>query len=178
MTTVTPTSKRIGHNETAMPDAPEHPDGTQQAISDLGAVLKARRRAKRLSLRDLSAQIGVSLNTLSRVERGHVPDLKNFRRIVDWLELPAETFLDQPTAAVTTTEIIVRHLRSDPRLSGPAVNEIAELVESMYHRLVSERPQVAIHLRAAKTFTPAAGVLLAEILSDIQSGLLASPDPD
>jgi transcriptional regulator with XRE-family HTH domain len=117
----------------------------------------------------------VSLNTLSRVERGHIPDLKNFQRIVDWLDLPAETFLvEQPTEAATTPEIIVRHLRSDPRLSGRAVDQIAELVETMYHRLVSEQPKVAIHLRSAKTFTPAAGALLSEILTDIQSGLLSS----
>jgi transcriptional regulator with XRE-family HTH domain len=159
---------------TAMVDVTDPADGTQQNINQLGAILKARRRAKRLSLRDLSAEIGVSLNTLSRVERGHVPDLKNFQRIVDWLDLPAETFLEQPTEAATTPEIIVRHLRSDPRLSGRAVDQIAELVETMYHRLVSEQPKVAIHLRSAKTFTPAAGALLSEILTDIQSGLLSS----
>lgn len=161
-----------------MTDVHERPDANQQHISQLGAALKARRRAKRLSLRDLSAEIGVSLNTLSRVERGHVPDLKNFQRIVDWLDVPAETFLERPTEAATTPEIIVRHLRSDPRLSGRAVDEIAELVESMYHRLVNEQPKVAIHLRSAKTFTPAAGALLAEILTDFQSGLLSSKDPD
>jgi transcriptional regulator with XRE-family HTH domain len=163
---------------TAMADTHDPPDGTQQSISQLGAVLKARRRAKRLSLRDLSAEIGVSLNTLSRVERGHVPDLRNFQRIVDWLDLPAETFLEQPADTVTTPEIIVRHLRSDPRLSGRAVDEIAQLVETLYHRLVNEQPKVAIHLRSAKTFTPAAGALLAEILGEIQSGLLSSWDAD
>src|SRR6266545_1961337 len=99
-------------------------------ISNLGAILKARRRAKRLSLRDLAAETGVSLNTLSRVERGHVPDLKNFQRIVDWLELPAETFLEDATEMSSTPEIIVRHLRSDPRLSENAAEEIARLVES------------------------------------------------
>ena len=160
-----------------MTDESDPAEGIQPHISQLGAALKARRRAKRLSLRDLSAETGVSLNTLSRIERGHVPDLNNFQRIVDWLDLPAETFLQPPTAATSTPEIIVRHLRSDPRLSGRAVDEIAELVETMYHRLVSEQPKVAIHLRSAKTFTPAAGTLLSEILSDIQSSLLSSWDP-
>ena len=42
-------------------------DMADRASSKLGAALKARRRAKRLTLRVLSAEIGVSFNTLSRV---------------------------------------------------------------------------------------------------------------
>lgn len=145
-------------------------------ISSLGAILKARRREKRLSLRDLADQTGVSLNTLSRVERGHVPDLKNFQRIVDWLELPAESFLE-PVGEASTPEVIARHLRSDRRLSKEAATKIVALVEEMYHNLVGEQPTVALHLRSAKTFTPAASALLAEILSEMQSNIQASvPD--
>lgn len=141
------------------------------AGSKLGATLKARRRAKRMTLRDLSAEIGVSYNTLSRVERGHIPDLKNFQRIVDWLEMPAEAFTH--AADVPTTEVIARHLRSDNRLTEEAATKIASVVEEMYHSLVAERPPLAIRLRSAKTFTPAAGALLADILGDMQSALLS-----
>lgn len=142
-----------------------------RASSKLAAALKARRRAKRLTLRDLSAEIGVSFNTLSRVERGQIPDLKNFQRIVDWLEMPAEAFT--ASEALPTTEVIARHLRSDSRLTEAAATQIASVVEQMYHSLVGERPPLAIHLRSAKTFTPAAGALLAEILGDMQSALLS-----
>ncbi len=140
--------------------------------SKLGAALKARRRAKRLTLRDLSDEIGVSFNTLSRVERGHVPDLKNFQRIVDWLEMPAELFTDVDEE-VSTPEVIARHLRSDRRLSDEAASKIHGMVEEMYRKLAGERPALAIHLRSAKTFTPQAGVLLADILDDFQTALLA-----
>jgi transcriptional regulator with XRE-family HTH domain len=138
--------------------------------SKLGAALKARRRAKRLTLRDLSDEIGVSFNTLSRVERGHIPDLKNFRRIVDWLEMPAEMFTHED---VRTPEIIARHLRSDDRLSEDAASKLVTIVDEMYRKLAEERPVLAIHLRSAKTFTPAAGAVLADILADFQSTLLA-----
>lgn len=148
---------------------------SEQDISALGAVLKARRREKRLSLRDLADQTGVSLNTLSRVERGHVPDLKNFQRIVDWLELPAEHFL-APMGKTSTPEVIARHLRSDQRLSNEAVTKMLALVEEMYHRLVGEQPTLSLHLRSARTFTPAAGALLGEILGEMQSNLQASLD--
>jgi transcriptional regulator with XRE-family HTH domain len=160
-----------------MTELPGSGHGSPQGISQLGARLRAQRRAKRLSLRDLAAQIGVSLNTLSRVERGHIPDLKNFQRIVDWLNVPAEIFLEPPTDAASTPEIIVRHLRSDPRLSSHAVDKIAELVEDMYDQLANEQQTVAIHLRSAKTFTPAASALLSEILSEMRSELLSTWEP-
>ncbi len=139
--------------------------------SQLGAILRARRREKRLSLRDLAAGIGVSMNTLSRVERGQVPDLKNFQRIADWLDMPTESLLYPTRDPSPTPEIIARHLRSDRRLPTEAAREIARLVEDMYYQLVRGATPVSVHLRSAKTFTPAAGALLSEILHDIQSAL-------
>ncbi|HEY0695194.1 MAG TPA: helix-turn-helix transcriptional regulator [Kribbella sp.] len=155
------------------PPVPEPASDGQPNVTQLGAVLKARRRAQRLSLRDLAAEIGVSLNTLSRVERGYVPELKNFQRIVDWLDVPAEAFLEPADTPASTPEIIARHLRSDQRLTDNAAAQIAQIVEEMYYKLAGER-QLALHLRSAQTFTPAAGALLAEILTDMRSTLLGS----
>jgi transcriptional regulator with XRE-family HTH domain len=141
-------------------------------IANLGAILRSRRREKHLSLRDLHELTGVSVNTLSRVENGNVPDLKNFRLIVEWLELPAERFLERAGEA-STPEVIARHLRADRRLPEAAARQIVEMVEEMYHKLVSEQPSLSLHLRAAKTFTPGASTLLAEILGEMQSKLQA-----
>lgn len=141
--------------------------------ADLGAVLKARRREKHLSLRDLHEITGVSVNTLSRVERGHIPGLTNFRRIIDWLDEPAERFLELAGDA-STPEVIARHLRADRRLSQDAAAQLAGMVEEMYRELIARRPALELHLRAAKTFTPGAATLLADILGEIQSNLEAS----
>lgn len=143
-------------------------------IADLGSVLRSRRRKKNLSLRDLADETGVSLNTLSRVERGHVPDLKNFQLIIEWLDVPAEHFLEG-TPGSSTPEVIARHLKADRRLPSEAASKIAELVEDMYHKLTAEQPTFSLHLRAAKTFTPGASVLLAEMLDEIQTKLQSSP---
>lgn len=148
-------------------------DMPKTEIANLAAILKARRREKHLSLRDLADLTGVSLNTLSRVERGHVPDLKNFQLIIDWLEMPADRFFDEPGTA-STPQVITRHLRADRRLPDDAATKIAELVEEMYHRLVGEQPAMSLHLRSAKSFTPGAGAFLAEILSEMWSNLQAS----
>jgi hypothetical protein len=94
--------------------------------------------------------------------------------IVEWLELPAERFLE-PVGKASTPEVIARHLRADRRLPQDAAAKIAELVEDMYHTLIGEQPTLSLHLRSAKTFMPGAGALLADILSEMQSNLRASP---
>jgi transcriptional regulator with XRE-family HTH domain len=144
-----------------------------EPLSQLGVLLKERRREKRLSLRDLADETGVSFNTLSRVERGHVPDLANFRRIVDWLEVPPETFFD-PEPSASTPHAIAKHLQSDRRLSSEAAARISGMVEEMYGKLAAESV-LAVHLRSAKTFTPAAADKLGGILSDMQAALTKRP---
>lgn len=140
----------------------------------LGDELKVERRRRRLSLREVSYATGVSVNTLSRVERGHLPDLKNYQRIIDWLGVPADMFLDADQQDTPSTpEVIARHLRADSRLDESAVNQLTTLIQNMYSQLVNERPRVAAHMRSAKTFTPAAGTLLAEILAEMQHTLEA-----
>jgi transcriptional regulator with XRE-family HTH domain len=143
-----------------------------EPIADLGAVLRAQRRRQRLSLRDLADQTGVSFNTLSRVERGHIPDLKNFHRITDWLGMPPEAFLGASEETPSTPSVIARHLMADRRLDPDAAAKITALVEEMYNALALKRPAVAVHLRSAKTFTPAAGAALADLLGEMQQNLL------
>lgn len=139
----------------------------------LSDALKAERRKRRLSLREVSYETGVSVNTLSRVERGYLPDLKNYQRLVDWLEVPADTFLEtrRPESIAGTLDLVARHFRADPGLTAEAAEKLTALVQDMYGRLVSERPRLAAHMRSAQTFTPAAGALLADILSDMQATL-------
>ena len=104
-----------------------------------------------------------------------MPDLRNFRAIVDWLDVPAETFFESEQEPTWTPSVIARHLRADPRLSEEGAGQIAELVHEMYTNLTRQSQPLAVHLRSASTFTPAAGALLAEMLSDMQATLLA-PD--
>lgn len=102
-----------------------------------------------------------------------MPDLRNLRRIAEWLEVPMEMFIESG-GSTSTPEVIARHLSSDQRLSTEASTKIAQLVEEMYHQLVSEQPTLAVHLRSAKTFTPAAGAALAEVLREMQASLTDS----
>jgi transcriptional regulator with XRE-family HTH domain len=140
---------------------------------ELGSALKAERRKRRLSLREVSYETGISVNTLSRVERGYLPDLKNYQRLIDWLGVPADTFLETSTteSPAGTLDLVARHFRADPGLTSEAAEKLTSLVHDMYSKLVSERSRLAVHMRSAQTFTPAAGTLLADILNDMQATL-------
>ena len=75
------------------------------SLKSLGRLV-AQKRGK-LGIRATARQIGLSPATLSRVENGQLPDLANFTKLCQWLELdPASVLgfdpadLDRPTVAV------------------------------------------------------------------------------
>lgn len=146
-------------------------------IKTLGLLVRREReRRGRLSLRAAAEQADVPFNTLARVEKGDLPDLTNFRRIVTWLGLPPERFFDPPqTRTETTPEVIALHLARDPNLSDAAAEKIAALVRELYGALAASEPGVSVHLRAAPTFTPAAARKLGELLERIQEAVVATP---
>lgn len=49
------------------------------------------RRGER-GLREIAAEIGTSASTLSRIEKGKLPDVNTFLMLCEWLELPSDYF--------------------------------------------------------------------------------------
>lgn len=143
-------------------------------ISSLQNRLKTERTKRGLSLRAAAEEAEVPFNTLARVEKGHLPDLANFRRIVTWLGLSPELFFQPPRIRTETTpEVIAHHLIRDPNLSEAAAGQIAELVRQLYVNLARPTQSVQVHLRAASTFKPEAARLLGDLLSSMQARLVA-----
>jgi transcriptional regulator with XRE-family HTH domain len=142
---------------------------------DIDAVkvhVRQHRKELGLSLRAAADQSGVPFNTLARVEKGYLPDLANFRRIVEWLGLAPELFFQPPRIRTENTpEIIAHHLCRDPNLTGEAARHIAGLVRELYASLARPPREVRIRLRAAPTFKPDASRLLGELLEDMQQKL-------
>ena len=148
-------------------------DGPSQPA--LGDALRAERRRRRMSLRDLADEVGVSFNTLSRVERGHLPDLTNYNRIVTWLSAPglALAGIDLTEGEdVSTPELLAKHLYTDPRLKPEQANKMMALIRDMYDQLAAPKPAFAVHLRSGQTFLPEVGTLLASALEDMHTALV------
>lgn len=141
-------------------------------LDQLGPLLRAERTRRGLSLRALADETKVSFNTLSRVERGHVPDLEAFQRIVGWMGYtPAQFLGPDKVGGVDTPDAVAHMLRSDPALSEGAATQIADLVRNLYASLSESPKEATVHLRAASTFTPRAGQLLADLVDRMQSAL-------
>ncbi|MGK7346056.1 MAG: helix-turn-helix domain-containing protein [Candidatus Nitrospinota bacterium M3_3B_026] len=58
---------------------------TKLTLENLGRKLEAKRAS--LGVRAAAKEIGISPATLSRVERGHMPDLATFKKICMWLNI-------------------------------------------------------------------------------------------
>ena len=148
-------------------------------IETLQTRIKQQRKELGLSLRAAAEQAEVPFNTLARVEKGHLPDLANFRRIVLWLGLNPEQFFQPPRVRTENTpDLIAHHLMRDPNLSDAAADKIASLVRDLYSNLARPQRGAQVHLRAASTFVPAAATLLGDLLETMQHKLMSSTDSE
>lgn len=141
-------------------------------IEALQELVRAHRARAGLSLRMAAQEADVPFNTLARVEKGHLPDLANFRRIVDWLGVDPERFFrPQRIRTENTVDAIAHHLARDPNLSAAAAERIAGLVQELYQNLAWREVGTRVHLRAASTFTPDAASKLGDVLEAMQKEL-------
>jgi transcriptional regulator with XRE-family HTH domain len=145
-------------------------------IQALGRMLRERRQREGLSLRQAALQAEVPPATFSRVEEGRVPDLATYQRLVAWLGVSSDTFIQRRYVRLESTpQIIAEHLQADKNLRPEAAKHIAEIVEDLYRALQSHDDHaLAMHLRAAKTFRPDAMDLLGDLLSSMQASLMQS----
>jgi transcriptional regulator with XRE-family HTH domain len=99
------------------------------------APLVQKRRGER-GLREAAAEIGISPATLSRVERGKLPDIETFSKLCTWLKVdPSEILGVQragprtDTASATTTRPAPAvHFRAKSALSPQAAKDLAQLI--------------------------------------------------
>ena len=146
-------------------------------LSDLGQLVFAERTRRGLSLRDAAVETDIPLNTLARVEKGHVPDLQKFKRLVEWCGADIQQFFEAQERATATTEVIAELLRADEYLSDEAAERIAGIVGELYQALSRPQEVVSVHLRAAKTFRPEAANALGSLLDELNKAL-AEDDED
>lgn len=94
-------------------------------IQSLGR-LALKQRGDR-GIREVAREIGVSAATLSRVERGHLPDLDTFGKICRWLRVDPGSILGVAPARATTSNLSV-HFRKDQVLSPETAKALAQMI--------------------------------------------------
>ena len=139
---------------------------------DLGRLLRERRKRDSLSLRQAAIEIGISFNSLARIERGRVPDVATFKRLAEWIGVsPAACFEPRQDRVTPTPAAIAAHLSADPALTEEAAERIAAIVEELYGTLVRRDTAAAFHLRAARALRTDAAALLADLIEGMQRAL-------
>jgi transcriptional regulator with XRE-family HTH domain len=125
-----------------------------------------------MSLRDAADQVGISFNTLARIEKGRVPDVATFQRLAEWIGIsPGEFFRPQQPRSQSTPGVIAAHLTADPALSDEAAGRIAAIVDELYGALARRDATMAVHLRSGRALPADAAVRLADIVVSMQHAL-------
>lgn len=117
---------RVRHNKQERPVAVSIP------VDQLGSALRKRREEAGLSLREVEGQTGISPSTLSRVERGHIPEIALIARIADWLGVTISAGGDLPDGIKTDEDLVSAievHLRANKNLDESTARAIARSYE-------------------------------------------------
>ena len=94
-------------------------------LQTLGKKLIDKRGDK--GVRETARLIGISHGTLSRLERGYLPDLETFGKICKWLNIdPGEVLGVQSQAGPTSTVAI--HCRKDQTLAPATAHALAQMI--------------------------------------------------
>jgi len=93
-------------------------------LENLG--LRVREKRGEQGIRAAAAEIGISHATLSRVERGFMPDLANYRRICRWLGINVEDVTG--VSAATPASKARVHFRKKKTVSAKTAQNLAQMI--------------------------------------------------
>ena len=106
----------------------------QPSLTTLGQMITEKRGSR--GVRVTAAKIGISPATLSRIEKGHLPDLENFQKICRWLRVDPSLVLgfdadtgSQPVASV--------HFRKDQTMKLETAKALATMILAAQRALIA-----------------------------------------
>jgi transcriptional regulator with XRE-family HTH domain len=95
-----------------------------QILEELGR--RVQRKRGEMGIRAAAKEIGISHATLSRIERGHLPDLENYRKICSWLGEDPEIALQPPAASAAAIPEV--HFRKKATVSQETAEALAQMI--------------------------------------------------
>jgi transcriptional regulator with XRE-family HTH domain len=94
-------------------------------LENLGRLLHEKRGDR--GIREVAKEIGISHATLSRVERGHLPDLENYQKICKWLGIDVATVTGIESQKIPAPAAQV-HFRKAPTISPKTAQALAQMI--------------------------------------------------
>lgn len=108
-----------------------------EILENLGRRIAEKRGAQ--GIRAAAKEIGISHATLSRVERGFLPDLENYKKILKWLGVESDSS-PQPNTQEQSSAARV-HFRKKTTTSPETAQALAELILAAQNALLAEGRQ-------------------------------------
>lgn len=108
-------------------------------IQQLGELLRKQRGGR--GIRETAKEMGVSPATLSRIERGNVPDLDTFGKVCRWLRVDPGTVLgveSESKTPETGTRYATAHYKADQTISPELAGALAQMI-LMGQEMLKER---------------------------------------
>jgi transcriptional regulator with XRE-family HTH domain len=106
-----------------------------EILENLGRRVVEKRGVQ--GIRAAAREIGISHATLSRVERGFLPDLENYKKICTWLGVDTEP-LPKGGKGGQDVGIAKVHFRKKPATSPDTALALAELILAAQKALLSQ----------------------------------------
>ncbi len=107
-------------------------------VDDLPRVLRMVRQKRKLTLKEVESQTGLSISTISRIENGSImPNAETFVTLLKWLKVTAELETATEHERNTMTEIGLI-LKRDLRLSPEARDRLLRAWKPMYELYVED----------------------------------------
>lgn len=118
---------------------------TSIPLNELAVELSRVRNQRKLSLREVAEETRVSASTLSRLERGQVPDSKRvIEKIADWLGVSVETGGGGAESRQPRDELrrsLEVYLRAEKNLSEEVARAIADVAEAVMEHETRRRTE-------------------------------------
>lgn len=102
----------------------------------LAAAVLDHRTKRHLGVRAAAGEIGdVSASTLSRVEKGNLPDLDTYLRLCRWLDVSPSYFTARPASEEREPRLpddVIVQLRADRTLSERTRDALVTMIRTAY----------------------------------------------
>lgn len=117
---------------------------TELNVEKLANMLRSKRGNK--GLRSIAQEVGnITAPTLSRIERGNLPDVDTFFKLCKWLDVSPDFFTDK-NVTKPTQQVITAHLRADKNLPPKTAEALIHMINLTYDTLSNSN----IHKKSAK----------------------------
>lgn len=103
-------------------------------LQTVGKKLADKRGAK--GIRETAREIGISHGTLSRLERGYLPDLDTFKKVCAWLDVNPNDILGVHTQSHQVPNVAV-HFRKKQTLAPVTAHALAEMILAAQRALLA-----------------------------------------